>query len=112
MTARLLGAGLFLQVDVQTVDFVLSHVLTHMRLGIAPDDLAGLECVGVRFTVRQPRLHCPTGKRVNQVVGMRMHGGFLARLQADIQNAHVAVVKEHLVMCGINLGRVLSFRRR
>ncbi len=37
-----------------------------------------------------------------------MHGGFLARLVADIHNAHLAVVQNYLVMCGINLHRVLS----
>jgi hypothetical protein len=32
-----------------------------------------------------------------------MHGGLVTRLLADIQNAHLAVVQNYPVMCGINL---------
>ncbi len=49
-----------------------------------------------------------TGERINHVIGMRMHGEFLARLDADIHDAHLLVVQEHLEMCRINFHRVLG----
>ena len=39
-----------------------------------------------------------------------MYRGLFAWLQADIQDAHVFVIEQHLVMLRVDLRRVLRFR--
>src|SRR5213593_3654061 len=43
------------------------------------------------------------------MIGMRMHGAFLAGLVMNIQDAYALVVQDHPVMHGIDFRRVLRF---
>jgi len=77
--------ALFLQLDVENVGFILAGVFHRVCLGIVPDRLARPAGNRVSLSVRQSELRRATGKRVNHMVGMRMHGDFFARLDADIR---------------------------
>ena len=61
-----------------------------------------------RFTVGRSEPHCAVRKRINHMIGMRMHGAFLRRLVMNIQNAHVFVIEQHLVMLRVRLSPGLA----
>src|SRR5260370_22823096 len=44
------------------------------------------------------------------MVGMRVHRTFVARLLADIKDAHILVIEEHFVMLRVDFRGVLRFR--
>jgi hypothetical protein len=54
-------ASLFLQLDVQSVNFILANVFHGVRLGIMPRRLASLGRAGFRFAVRRSELHRSAG---------------------------------------------------
>src|SRR5713226_8574643 len=44
------------------------------------------------------------------MVGMRVHRTFVARLLADIKDAHILVIEEHFVMLRVDFRGLLRFR--
>jgi hypothetical protein len=61
LTLQLQSASLFLQLDVQSVNFILANVFHGVCLGIVPRRLARFGRAGFRFAVGRSELHRSPG---------------------------------------------------